>query len=231
MATKSLNNSRRKEPNKAPVGRPKGANSKERRQKILDAARYCFAEYGYDASSNSEIGRRAGITAGSIYYYFETKRDMFLTAHQEIQDAVMKRCLASIYGEKKLSAALDSLFDELLQIQIEMPTFGKFSAVVRTEAARHPDLRIAMQDSEWRALYRNLAQLGIKSGEICEANERAVRCVFATLVLGITQHGVEASRSSHLEAMRGLKLLLQGSLVHSTKAEAHAAKRRPANRP
>ena len=201
------------------AGRPKGANSEERRSKILEAARYCFAEFGYAASSNNDIARLADITAGSIYYYFGTKRDMFLAAHQEIQDVVVRRCFDSIAGKQTLSEALDSLLDELLKLQEELPSFGKFSAVVRTEAMRNPDLQIARQDSEWRTLYRNLAKLGVATGEIDEANERAMRCVFATLVFGITQHGAEASHASHKEAMRGLKLLLQGNLVSTQKED------------
>ena len=204
------------------VGRPKGANSEERRSRILDAARQCFSEYGYAASSNADIAKLAGITAGSIYYYFETKRDMFLAAHQEIQDVVIRRCSESIAGKTRLSEALDALFDELLQLQIELPSFGKFSAVVRTEAARNPGLQGARQDSAWRSLYHDLAKIGINSGEIDESNERAMRCVFATLVFGITQHGAEASPQSHKEAMRGLKLLLQGNLISVARQENEA---------
>ena len=142
---------------------------------------------------------------------------MFLAAHQETQDIVVRRCCESIAGKTRLSDAIESLFDEMLRIQVEMPSIGKFSAVVRTEAARNPDLQIARQDSEWRSLYSSLAKIGIKSGEINESNERAMRCVFATLVFGITQHGAEASAASHKEAMRGLKLLLQGNLIHVQK--------------
>ena len=223
MAIGSSTASRRNtKPKQRLVGRPKGANSEERRSKILDAARYCFSEFGYAASSNADIARLAGITAGSIYYYFETKRDMFLAAHQEIQDVVVRRCFDSISGKTSLSDAIDSLFDELLRLQIEMPSFGKFSAVVRTEAARNPDLQVARQDSAWRSLYSGLAKVGIKSGEIDEANERAMRCVFATLVFGITQHGAEASPESHKEAMRGLKLLLQGLLISPQRKDGKA---------
>jgi AcrR family transcriptional regulator len=218
MAIRSPATNRRNAKSKQrPVGRPKGANSEERRGKILDAARQCFSEFGYVSSSNADIARLAGITSGSIYYYFETKRDMFLAAHQEIQDVVVRRCFDSIADHTKLSEAIDSLFDELLQLQIELPSFGKFSAVVRTEAARNPDLYSARQDGEWRTLYSDLAKIGIKSGEIDESNERAMRCVFATLVFGITQHGAEASPNSHREAMRGLKLLLQGNLISAHK--------------
>jgi AcrR family transcriptional regulator len=45
----------------------------DRREQIIDAAMRVFAQKGFTKATNKDIARAAGITAGLIYYYFESK--------------------------------------------------------------------------------------------------------------------------------------------------------------
>lgn len=47
------------------------------RKAILDAARECFREHGYDNSTIRDIVRRTGLAAGTFYNYFSSKQDIF----------------------------------------------------------------------------------------------------------------------------------------------------------
>lgn len=47
------------------------------RAAILDAARECFRERGYDNSTIRDIVRRTGLAAGTFYNYFSSKQDIF----------------------------------------------------------------------------------------------------------------------------------------------------------
>jgi AcrR family transcriptional regulator len=49
----------------------------ERAPEILDAALACFAEKGFAASRMDDIAKRAGISKGTIYLYFESKEAVF----------------------------------------------------------------------------------------------------------------------------------------------------------
>ena len=51
----------------------------ERRERILDAARIEFIKNGYEGASLNTIISEAGISKGSLYYYFEDKLDLYLT--------------------------------------------------------------------------------------------------------------------------------------------------------
>jgi AcrR family transcriptional regulator len=51
--------------------------TKERRQQILDAAYEVFTGKGFALSTTAEIARTAGIAEGTIYNYFDNKRDLF----------------------------------------------------------------------------------------------------------------------------------------------------------
>jgi len=52
----------------------------DRRSHILQAALKVFAEKGFDAATNKDIARAAGITPGLIYHYFRNKRDVLAEA-------------------------------------------------------------------------------------------------------------------------------------------------------
>lgn len=44
-----------------------------RRSRILDAAEVCFADTGFHRTTMQDICRRAGISAGALYIYFDSK--------------------------------------------------------------------------------------------------------------------------------------------------------------
>jgi TetR/AcrR family transcriptional regulator len=53
--------------------------SQEKRDRIIDAAICEFAEHGFDSANINVIAQKAGISVGSIYKYFGSKEDLFLT--------------------------------------------------------------------------------------------------------------------------------------------------------
>lgn len=61
----------------------------DKQEKILREAGDEFAEKGYEGASLNEIIERAGISKGSLYYYFEDKEDLFSTVLDEVADRIM----------------------------------------------------------------------------------------------------------------------------------------------
>src|SRR5713101_6844694 len=70
------------------VGRPPVSESIQTRQRILDGARECFVRLGYDQTTVKDIASAAGITAGAIYYHFDSKQDIFVGVYRSLQDLV-----------------------------------------------------------------------------------------------------------------------------------------------
>jgi len=63
-----------------------------RREEILDAARACFARSGYQGATLQDIFAAAGLSAGCVYSYFQSKQDLVLAIaearHAEERDAL-----------------------------------------------------------------------------------------------------------------------------------------------
>jgi AcrR family transcriptional regulator len=62
----------------SPAGRRPGKI--DTRPLILDAARDCFAESGYDATTIRAIAGRAGVDPALVHHFFGTKSELFVAA-------------------------------------------------------------------------------------------------------------------------------------------------------
>jgi AcrR family transcriptional regulator len=61
---------------------PERQDSAKRRQ-ILAGAREVFLAQGFDAASMGEIARRAGVSKGTLYVYFDSKEQLFETVTRD----------------------------------------------------------------------------------------------------------------------------------------------------
>lgn len=57
-----------------------------RRREILDGARHCFAEFGYDGATVKRIEEYTGLSRGAIFHHYKDKEALFLAlAHEDAE--------------------------------------------------------------------------------------------------------------------------------------------------
>src|SRR5437667_12033922 len=76
------------------------------RERILAAAQRRFAAFGYRRTGIAEIAREAGVAAGTIYRYFESKEEVFRAVVGELHDAWLKRARQALPGPGAARARL-----------------------------------------------------------------------------------------------------------------------------
>ena len=54
-----------------------------RRRQILDGARRCFAEYGYDKATVRRLEQTIGLSRGAIFHHFRDKDTLFFELARE----------------------------------------------------------------------------------------------------------------------------------------------------
>ncbi len=57
---------------------PRQDRSIEKKNRIVKAAKELFAEKGFDNTDTKEISKRAGVSIGTFYAYFEDKKAILL---------------------------------------------------------------------------------------------------------------------------------------------------------
>lgn len=48
-----------------------------KRRRILEGAKRCFLDHGFEAASMTDIAAEAGVSKGTLYVYFQNKEDLF----------------------------------------------------------------------------------------------------------------------------------------------------------
>ena len=70
---------------KSVVGINQRARSAEqkalRREAVLEAAEAYFLEVGYEAFSMAQLAKKAGLVKGTLYLYFKTREELFMTLY------------------------------------------------------------------------------------------------------------------------------------------------------
>ena len=63
----------------------------EKQQNILKAALSLFAEQGFEATTSSQIAKRAGVAVGSVYQHFHNKRELLMAVLTPLTKSVFSQ--------------------------------------------------------------------------------------------------------------------------------------------
>ncbi len=130
-------------PNPAPKWRRRKA---ERPGDIIAAALATFAEKGFAGARMEEIARRAGISKGTLYLYFETKEDMFRAVVREVVvpniEVVQKAVLTA---DLSFATMVRTLLPRFAEIVTTVPV-GAVAKMVIGESRNFPELARVWHD-------------------------------------------------------------------------------------
>lgn len=87
---------------------PRPSVEAERRQQILAAACAVIASAGIPALRLSDVAKEAGVSSGTVHYYFETKREVIAAAFEyNLTDSLARRQELLASGKDSLSIVHD----------------------------------------------------------------------------------------------------------------------------
>jgi TetR/AcrR family transcriptional regulator, transcriptional repressor of aconitase len=99
----------------------------ERRDRVLDGARRCFATYGYEGATVVRLEQEIGMSRGAIFNWFPSKEELFIALAARDHER-----LSHLFAEEGLEAILDALLrddPDWLAVYLE------FGRRLRTDAA------------------------------------------------------------------------------------------------
>lgn len=148
-------------------GQPKWSRRKDARPgEIVEAALALFADQGFAATKLSEVAKRAGVSKGTLYLYFETKEALFRAA---VRHAIADSLMAIERGAAGGDVALAKLIPALLgQVVARLPD-SRVPAILRmviADGRAFPDLAAIWHDEVVARV------LGLLTGMIAAAQAR-----------------------------------------------------------
>lgn len=105
---------------------PQQKRSIEKKEKIIEAATRILMEEGYRNSNTADIARAAGISTGSIYAYFEDKKDILLACLERIGSTLTQQ-IAEKAGSLAASEDIAVTIKEVLEIFVRFQSWTKLA--------------------------------------------------------------------------------------------------------
>jgi AcrR family transcriptional regulator len=178
-----------------------------RRPAILAAAAEVIRERGLENARVSDVAERAGTSAPSVLYYFESKAELLKEALTSAEERYYEDL------EEEL-AGLDSARDRLVRIVAGGAADGDYDAALWMElwakALRDPELAAtrAELDGRWRQAIADVVIYGQERGEFGDANPTEFAVLLASLLDGLSVQIALKDAEVTPERVRELTLVL-----------------------
>ncbi len=203
----------------APVRKSAAPGSRWRRRPearpadILSAALDTFVENGYAATRLDDVAKRARISKGTLYLYFESKEALFQAVVRESIVRVIER------GEERLATwtgSSEALLAELIRSWWDAVSATRVAGLPKlmlSEATHFPDVaRFYFTEvvQRSRRLFARALQRGIDRGEFREVDvDYAVRVLTAPVAMAlIWKHSMVKCGIDELDVNRHLDALI-----------------------
>ena len=165
-----------------------------RPEEILQAALEVFTDRGFAATKLEDVARRAGVTKGTIYLYYENKEALFKALVRETIVPVIAKGEALAHSFTGTARDLfEQLFREYFRLMCDTPLSG-IPRLMIAEAGNFPELaRFYYEEVVTRGhrLMAGVLERGMKAGEF-----RRVNVAVATkLAMAPLMHAVVARKA------------------------------------
>lgn len=153
--------------------KPRARRKAERPSEILSAAFEEFVKSGYSATRLEDVAKRAGVTKGTIYFYFDTKERVFAEMIRHVSRSMFPELdgfVASLTGpySKRLHSLIIFVYSRLAEDRASR----EILRFLISEGSRFPDLVDRHYEEYLRPVierFRELIEVGVTAGEFREA--------------------------------------------------------------
>jgi TetR/AcrR family fatty acid metabolism transcriptional regulator len=133
-------------------------------QQIIDAAIRVFARKGYFNSRVSDIAREAGIAAGTIYLYFDTKEQILVTLFREKMAEFVSALWPAIAEEKDAVAKVKRLVYLHFEILERNPELAEVVQVELRQGQKFFRGPATQEIATYFALIESVLEEGVAAG-------------------------------------------------------------------
>jgi AcrR family transcriptional regulator len=161
--------------------------AQERRAQIRQAALTCFYRRGYHLTTMDDIASESGLSKGTLYWYFPSKKDLFISMFRQVMDQLGQEMASAATQE---SSAADKLREVLSFLRGEMADLSAFFGIMMEAwiLTRHDeDVEKLVRDlyQYYVDLMTSIVNEGVSNGEFNVASSEAVSLAMMALFDGI----------------------------------------------
>lgn len=171
---------------------PRPSVESERRQQIIDAAMLCLARNGYHLTTMDDIAKQLPFSKGLLYYYFKTKRDLFLAILDDWMARAMVEWGRVLQPDAPAVEQLGACLGYGMQLLTQSAELSRVEFEFYGELGRDPTISEAFRSlfAAFRAEFKTILEAGITRGELRPVNTDAVAAVLLAIYEGLALQAV-----------------------------------------
>lgn len=171
------------------VRQPRQERSIETKNKIIQAGYELFSEVGYHGTNTAEIAKRAGVSTGIVYGYFQDKRDIMICVLQIYIEKVSKplmEILSRVSLPQNIGEAVPQMVDKTIEMHEQNAKLhNTLHSLATTDETVNAQF-ILLEDNITKGITAELQKNGVQISDITEkvhlamniAQSFAHECVF-----------------------------------------------------
>ena len=191
----------------------------ERRAQILRSARSVFIEKEFLAARVEDVAKRARLSKGAVYFYYSSKRALFLALVREEQENTYHFLEEAEHDTRPAEVKLLDLGVKYLQYFAGLKSPPRFFLMMSEQAIRDDEIREelhAVHQEFVDAASRIIAQ-GMAEGSFRELDPVAVAQLLKALIDGLAgQSAIGLRPDGDRLATHGVQVILNGLLTPRT---------------
>jgi len=195
----------------------------QRREAILAAAQKVFAKHGYHDARTSEIAREAGVAEGTLYNYFPSREDIFLSLFDDRWRFFTEKVRARTATLKDPNDKLKAIFSVAMKLFVINKPLAQIFLLETSPGSIFNHSRVSSRLADFLDLIEDILQEGKRSGKYHpDLDTRVARMVIYGTVQGILfswllKENAPADvrkrfRFSTFKASQTIKLILKSGL-------------------
>lgn len=140
---------------------------KEKRERIIRAAVLEFAMHGYDNANTNKIAKNAHISVGSLFQYFESKEDLFLTIIKDCSQLLVQAFAETVIEGDPFFVTIEKILRKIIKESRENPNIVKLYFEMSSPSKLHIVQQAVNElESYSYRLYCSLIRKGQEQGVI-----------------------------------------------------------------
>jgi len=159
----------------------------ERKEKIFKAAVKCFNERGYYETTIDSIAAEAHISKGGVYYYFSSKKELFLELFHYRVNRYFEQIKSHITKEHTPEERLRMFIRKSSYILKANEDFFRFCLEFLSMGVREPQIRDVMTIFYKDSIntFKQLIEEGVKKGRFKDLGSDEVARTIYFLFMGV----------------------------------------------
>jgi len=155
-------------------------NPKDKRAKVLKAARNLFIDQGYHTTSMSQVARHSGVTQSMIHYYYKSKKGLFDAVIADSIEPLYRQRIIPQDGERNITESLRGSLVQRFRFFQENPQVVKLLVRTMLMEEFQPDELGKKSWGRWIEIYRQAQKDGLIRSNISPENIMVIYLALTT---------------------------------------------------